>query len=111
MPASYRASSPYNRRHLEAGRVFRGSPSAETDASHVPSIPPLASLSGNPHDADWADNAGILESHSTRSRCASLRNRCALYQQMARIAIEPTWAKLMDFETRLPRAVEQLVNR
>ena len=35
----------------------------------------------------------------------------ALYQQMARIAIEPTWAKLMDFETRLPRAVEQLINR
>jgi len=23
----------------------------------------------------------------------------------------PEWAKLMDFETRLPRAVEQLVNR
>jgi len=35
----------------------------------------------------------------------------ALYQQMARIAIVPEWAKLMDFETRLPRAVEQLVNR
>ena len=34
-----------------------------------------------------------------------------LYDRMARIAIEPTWAKLMDFETRLPRAVEQLVNR
>jgi hypothetical protein len=28
---------------------------------------------------------------------------------MARIAIEPTWAKLLDFETRLPRAVEELV--
>jgi hypothetical protein len=34
-----------------------------------------------------------------------------LYDRMARIAIEPTWAKLLDFETRLPRAVEQLVNR
>jgi hypothetical protein len=34
-----------------------------------------------------------------------------LYERMARIAIEPTWAKLLDFETRLPRAVEQLVNR
>ena len=33
-----------------------------------------------------------------------------LYQQMARIAIVPTWAKLLDFETRLPRDVEQLVN-
>jgi hypothetical protein len=35
----------------------------------------------------------------------------ALYQRMARIAIVPTWAKLLDFETRLPRAVEQLVSR
>ena len=34
-----------------------------------------------------------------------------LYDRMARIAIEPTWAKLLDFETRLPRAVEQLVGR
>jgi hypothetical protein len=36
---------------------------------------------------------------------------CALYQQIARIASEPTRATLMDFGTRLPRAVEQLVNR
>ena len=35
----------------------------------------------------------------------------ALYQQMARIAIVPRWAKLLDFETRLPTAVEQLINR
>jgi hypothetical protein len=34
-----------------------------------------------------------------------------LYAQMARIAIAPTWAKLLDFETRLPRAVEELANR
>ncbi len=34
-----------------------------------------------------------------------------LYKQMARIAITPTWAKLLDFETRLPSAVEKLMNR
>ncbi len=34
-----------------------------------------------------------------------------LYLKMARITIVPEWAKLLDFETRLPRAVEQLVNR
>jgi hypothetical protein len=34
-----------------------------------------------------------------------------LYAQMARIAIEPDWAKLLDFETTLPAAVEQLLNR
>jgi hypothetical protein len=35
----------------------------------------------------------------------------ALYQQMVRITIEPHWAKLLDFETRLPTPVEQLLKR
>jgi hypothetical protein len=30
---------------------------------------------------------------------------------MARITIEPAWAKLLDFETTLPSAVAQLLNR
>jgi hypothetical protein len=34
-----------------------------------------------------------------------------LYAQMARITITPEWAKLLDFETTLPRAVAQLLNR
>jgi hypothetical protein len=34
----------------------------------------------------------------------------SLYPQMARITIEPEWAKLLDFETRFPIAVEQLVS-
>jgi hypothetical protein len=32
----------------------------------------------------------------------------ALYDQMARIDIAPTWVKIQDFETRLPQAVEDL---
>lgn len=32
-----------------------------------------------------------------------------LYKRMARITIKPEWAKLIDFETTLPIAVEQLV--
>jgi Pyridoxamine 5'-phosphate oxidase len=32
----------------------------------------------------------------------------ALYDQMARIDITPTWATVHDFETRIPRAVEEL---
>jgi hypothetical protein len=35
----------------------------------------------------------------------------ALYKQMARIAIVPEWAKLLDFETRMPRFLEQLTGR
>jgi hypothetical protein len=33
----------------------------------------------------------------------------ALYDQMVRITIEPDWAKLLDFETTIPKAVEDLV--
>ncbi|MGO3829487.1 MAG: pyridoxamine 5'-phosphate oxidase family protein [Microbacterium gubbeenense] len=32
----------------------------------------------------------------------------SLYKQMVRIRIVPTWVKLIDFETTLPTAVEQL---
>jgi hypothetical protein len=32
-----------------------------------------------------------------------------LYQQMARITIAPTWARLLDFETTIPKAVENLI--
>lgn len=35
----------------------------------------------------------------------------ALYQQMARITITPTWAKLLDFETTIPKAVEDLITQ
>jgi hypothetical protein len=31
-----------------------------------------------------------------------------MYKQMARIVIEPEWAKLIDFQTRLPSALEEL---
>lgn len=33
----------------------------------------------------------------------------ALYDQMALITIEPDWVKLLDFETTIPQAVEDLV--
>lgn len=32
-----------------------------------------------------------------------------VYKQTARISVVPTWAKVLDFETRLPVAVERLV--
>jgi pyridoxamine 5'-phosphate oxidase-like protein len=33
----------------------------------------------------------------------------ALYEQMVVITIEPDWAKLLDFETTIPQAVEDLL--
>ncbi len=35
----------------------------------------------------------------------------ALYERMVRIVVTPTWAKLIDFETTLPSAVEELMAR
>lgn len=35
----------------------------------------------------------------------------SLYDGMVRIVVTPTWAKLIDFETTLPTAVEELVRR
>ncbi len=34
-----------------------------------------------------------------------------LYPSMARIAVTPTWAKILDFETRIPSAVEEMARR
>ena len=35
----------------------------------------------------------------------------SLYDGMVRIVVTPTWAKLIDFETTLPSAVEELTRR
>jgi hypothetical protein len=35
----------------------------------------------------------------------------SLYDSMARIGVEPTWAKLIDFEETLPTPVEELIRR
>jgi hypothetical protein len=34
-----------------------------------------------------------------------------MYRQMARIAIEPEWVKILDFQTRFPQALEEAVSR
>jgi Pyridoxamine 5'-phosphate oxidase len=39
------------------------------------------------------------------------RGTRALYEQMVVITVEPDWAKLLDFETTLPKAVADLVAR
>ncbi|MEO3825785.1 pyridoxamine 5'-phosphate oxidase family protein [Actinomadura sp. B10D3] len=35
----------------------------------------------------------------------------SLYDGMVRIVVKPTWAKLIDFETTLPTAIEELMAR
>jgi hypothetical protein len=38
-----------------------------------------------------------------------LQGQHALYSQMALITIEPDWAKLIDFETTIPKAQEDMI--
>jgi hypothetical protein len=35
----------------------------------------------------------------------------SLYDGMVRILVTPTWAKLIDFETTLPSAIEELIRK
>jgi len=35
----------------------------------------------------------------------------SLYTRMVRVVVTPTWAKLIDFETTLPSAVEELIRQ
>jgi hypothetical protein len=35
----------------------------------------------------------------------------SLYQSMVRIVVTPTWVKMIDFETTLPSAVEELIQQ
>jgi hypothetical protein len=51
-----------------------------------------------------------LSSHEQQSQAFEAEVRY-LYKQMARISIAPEWAKVLDFQTRLPGAVEELVNQ
>jgi hypothetical protein len=44
-------------------------------------------------------------------RAAWLTEVRSLYEQMVRITITPAWAKVIDFETTLPSAVEELARR
>src|SRR5262249_43692606 len=35
----------------------------------------------------------------------------SLYDGMVRVTVKPTWAKLIDFETTLPTAIEELMQQ
>lgn len=49
----------------------------------------------------------VIPEHDRQQWEAGVRH---LYTQMAKITIDPDWAKLLDFETTLPKAVEDLIS-
>ena len=64
-------------------------------------------VDGVPSEYLEASRKSLNEEQQFRAFEAAVRS---LYKQMARISIAPEWAKVLDFETRLPSAVEQLMS-
>jgi hypothetical protein len=55
--------------------------------------------------------AKIRQTMSQEDAEAHLKEEARIYPQMTRIFIHPDWVGLLDFETRLPSAVERAIKR
>ncbi len=80
--------------------------------------PPIILLVNGRAELDVVDGIPdeYLESNGTYQMTAEQRAHWekevrSLYDGMVRIVVTPTWAKLIDFETSLPSAVEELVRQ
>ncbi|MGL6237046.1 MAG: pyridoxamine 5'-phosphate oxidase family protein [Segniliparus sp.] len=79
--------------------------------------PPLILLVRGRAELELVD--GIPDEYFQGGACAMTPEQRAeweagvrsLYESMVRIVVTPTWAKLIDFETTLPSAVEELMRR
>lgn len=57
MPLGYGLSSANNARLASTGKRFRGGLSEEQDVSHLPGIPPIGPLEGDPDSREWCGHA------------------------------------------------------
>jgi hypothetical protein len=74
---------------------------------HVRGTATIEIVDGVPNDYLEASHKGL-----PREQWAGFDTEVrSLYPRMARITITPEWAKLIDFETTLPQAIEELVAR
>jgi hypothetical protein len=65
-------------------------------------------VEGIPDEFLQASGASVMTPEQRVDWEAEVRS---LYDGMVRIVVTPTWAKLIDFETTLPSAVEELVRQ
>jgi Pyridoxamine 5'-phosphate oxidase len=68
----------------------------------------LDAVEGIPDEFLAMNNASTMTAEQRVEWEAGVRS---LYDGMVRIVVTPTWAKLIDFETTLPSAVEELMRR
>jgi hypothetical protein len=57
MLLGYQMSSSNDAKLASTGKWFRGGPTTEQDASHLPGIPPVGPLEGDPDSQDWCGHA------------------------------------------------------
>jgi len=96
-------------------RALRRSPRVALTIDTQDQWPPWALLIRGAARVELVD--GVPDGYLEASRKVIPAEHCdgweqgvrALYDQMAPITIEPDWAKLLDFETTIPKAVEDLV--
>lgn len=65
-------------------------------------------VEGIPDEYVKGNGANVMTPEQRTEWEAEVRS---LYDGMVRIVVSPTWAKLIDFETTLPSAVEELVRQ
>jgi Pyridoxamine 5'-phosphate oxidase len=65
-------------------------------------------VEGIPDEYFAANNADLMPPERRSAWEAEVRS---LYDGMVRIVVTPAWAKLIDFDTTLPSAVEELVRK
>jgi hypothetical protein len=65
-------------------------------------------VDGIPHEYLEGNGASPMTPEQRAAWEAEVRS---LYDGMVRIVVTPTWAKLIDFETTLPSAVEELIQQ
>jgi hypothetical protein len=80
MPAGYHMSSANNARLTAAGARYRGGPTEETLASHLPGIPPTGGLDPDVQSDGWGGHRWSSWSALTAARIAAIPLRTGLYR-------------------------------
>jgi hypothetical protein len=101
-----------NPRVIPVGFLWKNERIVVCTASNAYKVKALGTASveivdGVPSEYLEASRKSLNDEQQFRAFEAAVRS---LYKQMARISIAPEWAKVLDFETRLPSAVEQLMS-
>ncbi len=101
-----------DQREIDAELASAGDLLEDTSAAHLA----YTGTDGTPRVVPvgfyWTGAQIVVSTAATAPKVAALRAHRELYDQMARIAITPTWVRYYDFGAgRLPRFLQELTER